>query len=48
MAGQAGQAAEELRNTKAEIAELNRLISRLQNEILAGKGQVSIAPDWKE
>ncbi|XP_038867479.1 keratin, type II cytoskeletal 8-like [Salvelinus namaycush] len=39
LAGQAGQAAEELRNTKAEIAELNRLISRLQNEILAVKGQ---------
>ncbi|CAB1336112.1 unnamed protein product [Coregonus sp. 'balchen'] len=39
LAGQAGQAAEELCNTKAEIAELNRLISRLQNEILAVKGQ---------
>uniref|UniRef100_A0A8C4GPA9 Keratin 5 n=1 Tax=Dicentrarchus labrax TaxID=13489 RepID=A0A8C4GPA9_DICLA len=35
----AGQAGDELRNTKNEIAELNRMISRLQNEIEAVKGQ---------
>merc|ERR1719498_196911 len=35
----AGQAGDDLRNTKAEIAELNRMISRLQNEIEAVKGQ---------
>ncbi|KAG8002919.1 Intermediate filament protein ON3 [Nibea albiflora] len=37
----AGQAGEDLRNTKNEIAELNRMISRLQNEIEAVKGQRS-------
>ncbi len=37
----AGQAGDDLRNTKAEIAELNCMISRLQNEIEAVKGQVS-------
>lgn len=36
----AGQAGDELRNTKNEIAELNRMISRLQNEIEAVKAQV--------
>ncbi|XP_040008722.1 keratin, type II cytoskeletal 8-like [Xiphias gladius] len=35
----AGQTGDDLRNTKNEIAELNRLISRLQNEIEAVKGQ---------
>ncbi|XP_070823677.1 keratin, type II cytoskeletal cochleal-like [Chaetodon trifascialis] len=35
----AGQYGEDLRNTKSEIAELNRMISRLQNEIEAVKGQ---------
>ncbi|XP_071331635.1 keratin, type II cytoskeletal 5 [Trachinotus anak] len=35
----AGQAGDDLRNTKSEIAELNRMISRLQNEIEAVKGQ---------
>uniref|UniRef100_A0A665T8H4 Keratin, type II cytoskeletal 8-like n=1 Tax=Echeneis naucrates TaxID=173247 RepID=A0A665T8H4_ECHNA len=39
MAQNAGQAGDELRNTKSEIAELNRMISRLQNEIEAVKGQ---------
>lgn len=35
----AGQAGEDLRTTKTEIAELNRMISRIQNEIEAVKGQ---------
>ncbi|XP_023152520.2 keratin, type II cytoskeletal 5 [Amphiprion ocellaris] len=35
----AGVAGDDLRNTKSEIAELNRMISRLQNEIEAVKGQ---------
>ncbi|XP_076597908.1 keratin, type II cytoskeletal cochleal-like [Chaetodon auriga] len=35
----AGQYGEDLRNTKSEIAELNRMISRLQNEIEAVKAQ---------
>jgi len=35
----AGQYGEDLRTTKAEIAELNRMIARLQNEIEAVKGQ---------
>ncbi|KAL3067686.1 hypothetical protein OYC64_022131 [Pagothenia borchgrevinki] len=35
----AGNAGEDLRNTKSEIAELNRMISRLQNEIESVKGQ---------
>uniref|UniRef100_A0A667X0C1 IF rod domain-containing protein n=1 Tax=Myripristis murdjan TaxID=586833 RepID=A0A667X0C1_9TELE len=38
----AGQYGDDLRNTKAEIAELNRMISRIQNEIDAVKGQVSL------
>ncbi|KAJ8260061.1 hypothetical protein GJAV_G00176630 [Gymnothorax javanicus] len=33
MQNSAGQYGEDLRNTKTEIAELNRMISRLQNEI---------------
>ena len=36
----AGQYGDDLRTTKAEIAELNRMIARLQNEIEAVKGQV--------
>lgn len=36
----ASQAGDDLRNTKSEIADLNRMISRLQNEIEAVKGQV--------
>lgn len=36
----ASQAGDDLRNTKSEIAELNRMISRLQNEIEAVKAQV--------
>nr|XP_006629424.1 PREDICTED: keratin, type II cytoskeletal 8-like [Lepisosteus oculatus] len=39
MSAQAGHYGDELRNTKAEIAELNRMISRLQNEIEAVKAQ---------
>ncbi|KAM9860271.1 keratin, type II cytoskeletal 8-like [Aulostomus maculatus] len=35
----AGQYGDDLRTTKAEIAELNRMIARLQNEIEAVKGQ---------
>uniref|UniRef100_A0A3P8V327 Keratin 4 n=1 Tax=Cynoglossus semilaevis TaxID=244447 RepID=A0A3P8V327_CYNSE len=35
----AGQYGDDLRSTKAEIAELNRMIARLQNEIEAVKGQ---------
>ncbi|XP_056131053.1 keratin, type II cytoskeletal cochleal-like [Lampris incognitus] len=39
MSVQANQYSSELRNTKGEIAELSRLISRLQNEIQAVQGQ---------
>ncbi|KAJ8259061.1 hypothetical protein COCON_G00180730 [Conger conger] len=39
MQSSAGQHGEDLRSTKSEIAELNRYISRLQNEIEAVKGQ---------
>lgn len=39
MSAQANQYGDELHNTKGEIAELKRLISRLQNEIQAAKGQ---------
>ncbi|KAG9277204.1 keratin, type II cytoskeletal 8-like [Astyanax mexicanus] len=35
----AGQYGDDLRSTKAEIAELNRMIARLQNEIESVKGQ---------
>ncbi|XP_077580703.1 keratin, type II cytoskeletal 8-like [Stigmatopora nigra] len=39
MEASAGQYGDDLRNTKNEIAELNRMISRLQNEIDAVKAQ---------
>uniref|UniRef100_A0A672ZKU9 Keratin, type II cytoskeletal 8-like n=1 Tax=Sphaeramia orbicularis TaxID=375764 RepID=A0A672ZKU9_9TELE len=39
MQSSAGQYGEDLRTTKAEIADLNRMIARLQNEIEAIKGQ---------
>ncbi|XP_050924296.1 keratin, type II cytoskeletal 8 isoform X2 [Lates calcarifer] len=39
MQSSAGQYGDDLRTTKAEIAELNRMIARLQNEIEAVKGQ---------
>ncbi|KAM4610507.1 keratin, type II cytoskeletal 5 isoform 2-T2 [Polymixia lowei] len=39
MQSSAGQYGDDLRTSKAEIAELNRMISRLQNEIEAVKGQ---------
>ncbi|XP_067316145.1 intermediate filament protein ON3-like [Pseudorasbora parva] len=39
MQSSAGQYGEDLRSTKAEIADLNRMIARLQNEIDAVKGQ---------
>ncbi|XP_077370892.1 keratin, type II cytoskeletal 8-like [Festucalex cinctus] len=39
MESSAGQYGDDLRTTKNEIAELNRMISRLQNEIDAVKGQ---------
>lgn len=42
MASQATQYGNELRNTKAEIGELNRMISRLQSEIESIKAQVKI------
>lgn len=40
MQSSAGQYGEDLRTTKTEIAELNRMIARLQNEIEAVKAQV--------
>lgn len=40
MQSSAGQYGEDLRSTKSEIAELTRMIARLQNEIDAVKGQV--------
>lgn len=46
MQSSAGQYGEDLRSTKAEIAELNRMIARLQNEIDAVKGQVMMSKDW--
>ncbi|XP_064823750.1 keratin, type II cytoskeletal 8-like isoform X2 [Oncorhynchus masou masou] len=39
MQSSAGQYGEDLRSTKTEIAELNRMIARLQNEIESVKGQ---------
>ncbi|XP_051281545.1 intermediate filament protein ON3 [Dicentrarchus labrax] len=39
MSAQADQYGNELRSTKAEISELNRMISRLQNEIQSVKAQ---------
>lgn len=41
MQSSAGQTGEDLRNTKAEIADMTRRISRLQAEIEAVKGQVT-------
>lgn len=46
MASQATQYGNELRNTKAEIAELNRMISRLQSEIESIKAQVNF--QWND
>lgn len=43
MQSSAGQYGEDLRSTKTEIAELNRMIARLQNEIDAVKGQVMMS-----
>lgn len=40
-AAEADQYSSELRNAKAEISELSRMITRLQTEILAAKAQVS-------
>ncbi len=40
MASQAIQYNDELRNTKGEIADINRMISRLQSEIEVIKSQV--------
>ena len=40
MAMQASQYGDELKNIKGEIADLNRMISRLQSEIEAVKAQV--------
>uniref|UniRef100_A0A3Q4BXS7 IF rod domain-containing protein n=1 Tax=Mola mola TaxID=94237 RepID=A0A3Q4BXS7_MOLML len=45
MAAEADQYGSELRSTKAEISELNRMISRKQNEILAVKAQRSALED---
>ncbi|XP_037615353.1 intermediate filament protein ON3-like [Sebastes umbrosus] len=39
MQSSAGQYGDDLRTTKAEISELNRMIARLQNEIESVKGQ---------
>jgi len=41
MSAEADQYGNELRTAKGEISELNRMISRLQNEIQAVKAQVS-------
>uniref|UniRef100_A0A3B3C1Y3 IF rod domain-containing protein n=1 Tax=Oryzias melastigma TaxID=30732 RepID=A0A3B3C1Y3_ORYME len=41
MQSNANQAGDDLRITKMEISELNRMISRIQNEIEAVKGQVA-------
>lgn len=43
MQSSAGQCETDLRSTKAEIAELKRMIARLQNEIEAVKAQVHIS-----
>ena len=40
MSMQASQYGDELKNIKGEIADLNRMISRLQSEIEAVKAQV--------
>lgn len=44
MQSSAGQYGDDLRNTKAEIAEMTRMINRLQAEIESVKGQV--ATEW--
>ena len=44
MQSSAGRYGDDLRTTKAEISELTRMISRLQNEIESVKGQVSYLP----
>ena len=44
MAKQANQYGDNLRNTKGEIAELNRVIGRVRNEIESIKGQVRPEP----
>lgn len=41
MTAEADQYGNELHSTKSEISDLNRMISRLQNEILSAKAQVS-------
>lgn len=41
MSAEAEQYGSEMRSSKGEISELNRMISRLQNEIQAVKAQVS-------
>lgn len=41
MTAEADQYGNELHSTKAEISQLNRMISRLQNEIAAAKTRVS-------
>lgn len=43
MSVQASQFGDELRMVKGEVAEVNRLISRLQSEIEAVKAQVNSA-----
>ncbi len=42
MQSSAGKYGDDLRSSKSEIAELNRMISRIQNEIENVKGQVRI------
>lgn len=37
----AGTYGDDIRNSKVELAEITRLITRIQNEIEAVKGQVS-------
>lgn len=44
MSVQASQYGDELRVVKGEVAEINRLIGRLQTEIEAVKAQVSDRP----
>jgi uncharacterized small protein (DUF1192 family) len=47
MQSSAGQYGEDLRSTKTEIAELNRMIARLQNEIESVKGQVRVQSHFR-
>ncbi len=42
MQSSAGKYGDDLRSSKSEIAELTRMISRIQNEIENVKGQVRI------